>query len=744
MKIRQLLKNISKSQIARRLVIVTVLFSSIITLLITTVQIYIDYWLNMQQIDGYFNLIESTYLKSLSNSIWAFDENQITTQLEGLLRIPDAEYIAITGKSSLNWSTGEIMSRFTISKKFPLIYSVKTIRQTVGELKVVFSLDAVYWRLIGKIITIIISNACKTFIVSGFILMIFHYFVTRHLERMAQFVSIIRMDLPIEKLNLKRSYKRAINPDELDQVVSAINNMMTDLQQTFQRLRESEEKYRLLVNKIPQKVFYKDKNSTYLACNENFAKDFDINPEEIVGKTEFDLYPTEIAERYCKSDQQIINSGIPEEVEEPYSIKNKEMIIHKIKTAVHDKDGSLIGILGIFHDITERKNNERELRKIRNYLDNIIDSMPSMLIGVDKGVQITQWNREAEVKTGKTAAEAKGHILSDLFPHLKKEVEKIKAAIKNREVQSAEKIVRKTGNKTEYSEILIYPLVANGVEGAVIRVDDITDRVRMEEMLIQTEKMMSVGGLAAGMAHEINNPLGAVMQGIQNLQRRLSPDFNKNIQIAEKYGIDLNNLQNYLKEREIPLFLRGILESSEKAADIIANMLRFSRKSDSHVTLVRLDELLEEIIDLAGKDYDLKKKYDFRKINIIREFESGMNPIPCLQTEIGQVILNLLRNAAQAMENNTNQKEPCIILRTKVEGKNAIIEVEDNGPGMSEDVSKRVFEPFFTTKSVGQGTGLGLSVSYMIVANNHGGSLELETAIDKGSKFIVKLPFEGN
>ena len=274
-------------------------------------------------------------------------------------------------------------------------------------------------------------------------------------------------------------------------------------------------------------------------------------------------------------------------------------------------------------------------------------------------------------------------------------------------------------------------------------INDITERKQSEELIIQAEKMMSVGGLAAGMAHEINNPLGGMLQGVQNIQRRLSPGLEKNVQSAKSHNINLNNLQDYLKERKILDFLTGISESGQRAAKIIKDMLLFSRKSESKMAPVDLLELMENVLDLAGKDYDLKKKHDFRNIKIKKEFEPNLPIVSCTKMEIEQVFLNLLNNAAWAMSNEKGGTPPQIILRARMNNQMVGIEIEDNGPGMDEEVRKRIFEPFFTTKPPGEGTGLGLSVSYMIITNNHSGTMEVESEMGKGTKFIIKLPMNG-
>jgi two-component system NtrC family sensor kinase len=270
---------------------------------------------------------------------------------------------------------------------------------------------------------------------------------------------------------------------------------------------------------------------------------------------------------------------------------------------------------------------------------------------------------------------------------------------------------------------------------------DVTESRKMETMMIQTEKMMSVGGLAAGMAHEINNPLGGMLQSLQNVIRRLSPGLPANEAEAEACGTRLETIRNYMEKREIFRFLDNIRVSGERASHIVENMLSFSRRSESRKAPVDLSGLLDKAVELAAHDYDLKKKFDFRRIRIERRYEPDMPLVPCAATEIEQVVLNLLRNAAQAMrEGETSVPSPCITLHLSKEPDCAVINIADNGPGMDDRRIKRIFEPFFTTKEVGVGTGLGLSVSYFIVTNNHGGAMTAESTPGEGASFIIRLP----
>jgi signal transduction histidine kinase len=196
-----------------------------------------------------------------------------------------------------------------------------------------------------------------------------------------------------------------------------------------------------------------------------------------------------------------------------------------------------------------------------------------------------------------------------------------------------------------------------------------------------------------------------------------------------------------MEKRQINAMIYGVLEMAERASKIVSDMLSFSRKSKSEMDPEDLIDLMDKTIDLAAKDYDLKKQFDFRHIEIKRQYDTLLPKVICIATEIQQVILNLLKNAAQAMSHKTYiHEKPTIKISISQENEMAIVEIEDNGPGMDEYVRKCIFEPFFTTKDVGIGTGLGLSVSYFIVTNNHGGTMEVKSQKDKGATFIIKLP----
>jgi len=284
-------------------------------------------------------------------------------------------------------------------------------------------------------------------------------------------------------------------------------------------------------------------------------------------------------------------------------------------------------------------------------------------------------------------------------------------------------------------------VIIDGRRYLMTMVRDITETKRMQEMMVQTEKMISVGGIAAGIAHEINNPLGIVLQASQNIVQRTRPDFRKNVEAAEKLGLDMRLLDQYMKVRKLDVFIEDIQSAASRASAIIRHMLDFSRRSESRRTVCDIRAIADSALNLASNDYDLKKSYDFKKIEIVRDYAPDLQGIGCTATEIEQVLLNVLRNAAQAMSTAAPPvAAPRIAVRIRELADRVRIEIEDNGPGVPEGVRTRIFEPFFTTKQPGVGTGLGLSVSYFIVTKGHGGKMTLETGAEGGAAFCIDLP----
>lgn len=557
---------------------------------------------------------------------------------------------------------------------------------------------------------------------------------------------------------LKEQTDRKIFTEKLTRTLFDISNAVNitrDLNQLYLFIYKSLDRlmglpnfYIAVYDKKTNKIsipFFVDQYDKYVEYEDCFSESNSLTGEVLKNKTALFLNESELKKRAAQG--KIMGTipkiwlGVPlHKMGTPFGIIAVQSYDNPNYFDQKDRE-ILISVSNQIALAIERKQSHDERDLLKNYLYNIIDSMPSILVGVDKDGRVTQWNSQAELETTVKAEDAKGKNLMDVFPRLSQNKEDINESIQYNKIKTQLKQEYFTGKETRYEDIIIFPLITNGVDGVVIRMDDITDKVRLEEMIIQSDKMLSIGGLAAGMAHEINNPLAGMMQNAQVIYNRISKDIPANEKAALEVGISMADIRAYMEKRDILLKLDQINETGNRAAKIVTNMLGFSRKSSSKLEIHDLSRMLRKTIELAKSDYNLKKQYDFKRITLIEEFHTSPLFVRCDKSKIQQVFLNILKNGAEAMfEQDFNSIPPKLILRLYKEKKMACIEIENNGPMMDEALRKRLFEPFFTTKPVGKGTGLGLSVSYFIIVKDHKGEMTVETTPSKTTKFIIKLP----
>ena len=514
------------------------------------------------------------------------------------------------------------------------------------------------------------------------------------------------------------------------------------LQKQLESAQANEKSLQLLIDSLPAQICYVSDEERFLLVNREFETVSGMEKKQVLGRPMKDVLGSKNYEKIIPHIKAALSgqSGRAEFCVVHQKDLTKFYEINYVPEI--DTKGRVSGFYLLTIDLTERKEAEREISSLRNYLSNIIDSMPSILIGVDKQNRITQWNLKASQETGIFPEAARGRLLETVFPQFTIELGHVTGAIESRNVHYVPRHPRVESDRQIYEDITIYPLTSNGVEGAVIRIDDVTEQVKMEELMIQSEKILSVGGLAAGMAHEINNPLAGMMQSANVMKNRLGRvDMPANLKVAEELGISMGDIKLFMEKREIFRMLDAIQESGARAAEIVSNMLSFARKSDASTSSHSPDQLMDESLELAATDYDLKKQYDFKSIEIIKEYAQDLPMLLCEGAKIQQVLLNILRNGAQAMQAAKIQSPKFIIRIYKKEAPGMVcIEIDDNGPGMDDATKSKVFDPFFTTKPVGVGTGLGLSVSYFIITENHKGTLAVMSEPGRGANFIIGLP----
>ncbi len=666
-------------------------------------------------------------VSSLELPIWAIDNaavfsiaksygrNEQVVQLKITVTYNNATIFNLVKEdaSSLVVRTGDIRHAGRVIGQVSLGLTSKFYRRTIQQL--------------------LMTSVTTTLLVSISLTMLTLLFSRRFLKH--PFDNLIQGIEQISEGNYDYSFSR-VRHWEMQTIIHKFMAMADRIRSREDSLRESEYRFRSLVDQAADAFFLCETNGQIIDVNRQACEILGYSREALLTMRLNDI--TAPGSDYTTITGRNLVPGEHVTVMDDHCKKDGTIFPVELRAGILELGQKKV-ILSLARDVTDRKKAEDEMRRLRNLLGNIVNSMPSVLVGIDATGNVTQWNQQAEEVAGIRAADAVGRNLDEVFTLLAGEMENVKRAIAERTPQVNEKVAVEFEGETRYADITVYPLVANGIEGAVIRMDDVTERVRIDEIMIQSEKMMSVGGLAAGMAHEINNPLGVILQSNQNISRRLSRGLEANHRAARDCGLDLEKIIRYCEQRKILTYIDGIHEAGSRASKIVANMLNFSRRSGSALSYADINGLIDATIELASNEYDLKKKFDFRHIDIRRDYEPGLPQIPVAVTEIEQVFLNLLKNAAQAMDSG-QAGAPRITVKTRLVAGFIAIELSDNGTGMDESTRKRVFEPFFTTKKIGEGTGLGLSVSYFIIANNHKGTMSVQASPDKGSRFFIRLP----
>lgn len=389
------------------------------------------------------------------------------------------------------------------------------------------------------------------------------------------------------------------------------------------------------------------------------------------------------------------------------------------------------------------------LNRTHQQLNDILVSMPSVVIGLDSDCRVMHWNPRAEERTGISQAEAAGRTIDALLSHPAVTRDTVAAVMRTGQTFRDSRVSDRSA-EVRYEDITIYALANRA--GVVVYMEDVTDQVRLEEMMIQSEKMMSLGGLAAGIAHEINNPLAGMTQTAELLEKMLTEDLETG-GIAPGRGQagliapgDLIRVQAYVNGRNIPKLLANIRASGHQAARIINNMLSFARSSNGRIVNCRVPRLMDEILDTALSAHHPAQRFDAGNIRFTRNYQAGLPRIPCDPATLQQVFFNILQNGIYALNAHKEAGGPdyapavTISVAMAGDGNEVEISIRDNGPGIAPGLEQKIFDPFFTTKPPGIGTGLGLSISYYIITQAHNGALSVRSSPGRGACFTIRLP----
>ncbi|MEG4394978.1 PAS domain S-box protein [Microcoleus sp. BROC3] len=563
-------------------------------------------------------------------------------------------------------------------------------------------------------------------------------------------------------------------------------------------LQTSQKMLWLVINNIPQLIAWKDRDLVYLGGNKNFAKVAGFNhPNEIAGLTDFDMpWTPEETEVFLADDRRIMATNSPEYhiIESKMQADGTQCCLETNKIPLHDNYGNVVGILSTFEDITDRLSLAAQVRASEELFRTIFEDAPIAiyLANLDDN-KLVRVNKTYCEMLGYTAAELLAKTFIDIgHPEDNPKNLQVAASLERGEITSYQIEIRQIAATGKIVWVNVTATLIRDGEGKPIyklgMIENITNRkiseaalqasqsqlkkqaAQLQEayeqlqdaqiQLVQSEKMSSLGQMVAGIAHEINNPATFINGNIShtytyfhdliellNLYQHSYP--SPVPQIAEKVKeLDLD----FLKE-DLPKMLNSMKIGVERISKIVLSLRNFSRLHESEMKFADLHEGIDSTLLILQHRLHQENKQNL--IEIIKDY-GKISKVYCCAGQFNQVFFNIISNAIDALE---NQPQPrTIVIRTemkkaglKSQSKSQLVNcdrivicIADSGPGMTEDVRKRLFDPFFTTKPVGSGTGLGLSISHQIVVEKHRGTLRCISAPGQGAEFWIEIPCSAN
>jgi PAS domain S-box-containing protein len=586
--------------IGLRLLARVLLFSSVITLILTLFQLYFDYRYDVGAIESRMSEIEGSYLQSLGEGLWNLDSRQLELQIEGILRLPAIRFVEVretTDRANpIVVSGGRRQDHAAVSREFSLFHTSRGEPQRLGVLSIEATFDEVYRALLDKAIVILISQGATIFLVSFFILYITHWLVTRHLTALAGFLGKYNLRQPPSPLRLQRRAPK--DKDELDQVVAAFEIMRQSLERAYDDLRESEQRFRDYAETASDWFWATGPEHDFTYFSEQVGFGFDWG--KLIGKRRWD-----VAADFASEPEHWREHMATVERREPF-----RDFVYKVRRV----DGAL-GFVSI---------------------------------------------------SGKPVLDAEGRF--------------------------------------------------SGYRGVA---RDITERQRAEEALQKAQaelahvtRVATLGELTASIAHEINQPLGAVVNNASACVRWLAAQ----------------NLEEARRSAAL------VIADGHRAGEIIARIRALAKKAPPQKDWVDLNATIRDVLALA------RSEVQRHGVAVETHLAPDVPLILADRVQLQQVLLNLLMNAIEALSGMGEGPRALWVSSQLVAATEVVIAVRDSGPGLEPQRLDRLFEAFYTTKP--HGLGLGLAISRRII-EAHGGRLWATAHEGRGATFQFTLPTGG-
>ena len=502
---------------------------------------------------------------------------------------------------------------------------------------------------------------------------------------------------------------------DLSHLAASIDRMGREMSDKEIKLNKQRDEYQRLYELVPCTITIQDRDFKLIGYNPEFSKRF--NP--VSGDYCYSAYKGRTEKCDFCPVEKTFEDGRSHYSEETGINKDGTLSHWIVKTApLRNDEGDIIGAMEMSLDITDKKELEGQLRQSEKKYQAIFNNIPNPVFLLDRStLEILDCNQRVNTMYGYTEDELITTSFIDLFET--EEKDRIETKMRTSKEVLNTKQIHKRG-ETFFANIWISPSEFQSREVLLVSTLDVTKRLEAELQLIQASKMATLGEMATGVAHELNQPLTVI--------KTVSSFFMKKVRKKEPISDDI--LKTLAEEMD---------NHVDRASQIINHMRQFGRKSDTTMVMVQINDVLKDAFNIFSQQFKL------REIDVVWDLENDLPTILAEPIRLEQVFINLLTNARDAIDMKWQSEKPgdedekTINLHTYSNDEGVFFEICDAGIGISEAHLNKIFEPFFTTKKIGEGTGIGLSISYGIIQAFHG-SIQALSEPGEGTCFIVRFP----
>ena len=561
-------------------------------------------------------------------------------------------------------------------------------KKILGALDVVVSLD----QTDNSIAFFKNSNAALAvfaFLITSALIFIFVLkFVNQPIKRLIHASKLIAKGEYLNNIDINQN-------DEMGQLFTAINKMGKDIAVKQAELKRQRDEYQNLFELVPCLITIQDKNYQIVSYNKEFEEMFNPMPKDFC----FRVYKQRDKKCEACPVEKTFKDGQPHYGEETGKDKDGNTTYWLARTSpIQDARGNVVSVMEVCLNITRMKQLEARLERSERKYYAIFNNIPNAVFVLNINTfEILDCNKSVKDMYGFEKEEITGRSFLDLF--LEEEKDHYAFKIITSAYINQVKHIDKDG-KTLFAAIRISASEYLEQKVLLVTASDITKRLEAEQQLIHAGKMATLGEMATGIAHELNQPLSV-------------------IKTAGSFCLKKARNSASIKDKDVISMLEKIDRNVDRSADIIRHMRQFARKSEIVLAQVQVNDVLKRAHDI------LSQQLKVRGIDVVWDIKQDLPTVMADSSRLEQVFINLLLNARDAIEEKWWSPAPAmgtkkITLKTALEGNMVVVEIKDTGIGISQDIVDKIFEPFFTTKQVGKGTGLGLSISYGIIKDCHG------------------------